>query len=244
MKDLDIYLEERLKEYDVLLKERLNEIDVLVKERLNECDIIVQSLVSREYLSVYDYMLLEECLERYTILKTAIVISDIEADTGIERMAKLCRSRLSEGAILYPELAGMSENSFLSVSSTTEPTVGVASLRADVLSGADNQTVYGADVLDFDSSTRFDGVEFSTELRESIKDSADKITRAEDALALDSTLRGSLRLYTVPERGDLSLVSGIESYMLVKLRRVSELDDSNLSSLDESGLSALDYIII
>lgn len=230
-----------MKDFDIYLKERLNEYDILVRERLTECDVIVESLAYRDYFSVDEYLLLAQCIERYQVLKLTSAASDIELSTHIDEMLKRCYLRLEEGAILHSEVRGAMERSFTGYTDAIALGTDEASLCARIFSEAESQAECGAYMLDFDAHTRFDGVELRTELDAELMDSARKLIMAENAVVLDNAVRASLRLFTEPEEGELTLSAGIQSYAFVKLRRVSELAGNTLSDLSDMTLNELDY---
>lgn len=74
------------------------EFDIFLNERLHQCDIIVYSIPYRDGLTVMERMILETCLESYTLHKfTAVQSGSIELVSHIDKMIKTCLERLNEG---------------------------------------------------------------------------------------------------------------------------------------------------
>lgn len=74
------------------------EFDIFLNERLHQCDIIVYSIPYRDGLTVMERMILETCLESYTLHKFAAIQSgSMELVSHIDKMIKTCLERLNEG---------------------------------------------------------------------------------------------------------------------------------------------------
>lgn len=76
------------------------EFDIFLNRRLTECDMIVWSLTYREQLSITEQLILETCLECYTLLKSMAVRNDTSLAAHIEQMRKICLERLTNHYIL------------------------------------------------------------------------------------------------------------------------------------------------
>lgn len=76
------------------------EFDIYLNKRLTECDIIVYSIPFRDGLTATNRMILESCIESYTLQKFIAVATDSELISHIEKMIKICRERLNLGTAL------------------------------------------------------------------------------------------------------------------------------------------------
>lgn len=76
------------------------EFDIYLNERLHQCDIIVYSIPYRDGLTVMNRLILETCLESYTLQKFIAVQSGSMLVSHIDKMIKTCKERLSNGVVL------------------------------------------------------------------------------------------------------------------------------------------------
>lgn len=244
MKDYDVYFHERLKEYDVLVEERIKEYDVLIKERLTECDILVEALLYRDYFSAEDYLLLENCIDRYMLLKYASGSANIELSEKIGKTLKQCYAKIQSETQPCAAVTSVSEASYTSTFSEIEPSAEAVYATARLFSVAEDIVIADAELLDIDAHTRFDGVEMSIEPSSVYIDMARKFLRMGNALSLDTEIRATMHVFSDAEASDVSLESKMLGSLLVKLRYVSELDSNNVSEMDGSRLTELDYMIL
>ena len=70
------------------------EFDIYLNKQLTECDIIVYSIPFRDGLTATNRMILESCLESYTLQKFIAVETDSELVSHIDEMIKICNERL------------------------------------------------------------------------------------------------------------------------------------------------------
>lgn len=75
----------------------MKEFDIFLNKRLTECDIIVYSIPYRDGLTIVDRLILESCLESYTLQKFVAVQFGSELVTHIDEMIKTCCERLGLG---------------------------------------------------------------------------------------------------------------------------------------------------
>lgn len=73
------------------------EFDIHLNRQVTECDIIVYSLPYRDGLSAANRLILESCLESYTLQKMIAVQTGSSLVAHINDMIKLCKERLSIG---------------------------------------------------------------------------------------------------------------------------------------------------
>lgn len=73
------------------------EFDLYLNERLHQCDIIVYSIPYRDGLTVMERMILETCLESYTLQKIIAAQHGSLLVSHIDKMIKTCLERLSGG---------------------------------------------------------------------------------------------------------------------------------------------------
>jgi len=72
------------------------EFDIYLNKRLTECDIIVYSIPYRDGLTVFERLVLESCIENYTLQKFIAVQTGSELVAHIDEMLKTCHERLNE----------------------------------------------------------------------------------------------------------------------------------------------------
>lgn len=70
------------------------EFDIYLNKQLTECDIIVYSIPFRDGLTATNRMILESCLESYTLQKFIAVETGSELVSRIDKMIKTCYERL------------------------------------------------------------------------------------------------------------------------------------------------------
>lgn len=75
------------------------EFDIYLNKRLTECDIIVYSIPFRDGLTATNRMILESCIESYTLQKFIAVATGSELIPHIDKMIKVCHERLGLGAV-------------------------------------------------------------------------------------------------------------------------------------------------
>ena len=73
------------------------EFDIYLNERLHQCDIIVYSIPYRDGLTVMERLILETCLESYTLHKFVAAQSGSVLVSHIDEMIKTCLERLNNG---------------------------------------------------------------------------------------------------------------------------------------------------
>lgn len=73
----------------------MKEFDIFLNKRLTECDIIVYSLLYYDELTIADRLILESCLESYTLQKFIALQVGSKLVSHIDEMIKICRERLS-----------------------------------------------------------------------------------------------------------------------------------------------------
>lgn len=75
----------------------MKEFDIYLNERLTECDIIVYSIPYRDGLTAINRLILESCVENYTLTKFIAVQTGSELVSHIDEMLKICNERLNNG---------------------------------------------------------------------------------------------------------------------------------------------------
>lgn len=95
------------------------EFDIYLNNRLTECDIIVYSIPYRDGLTAIHKLILESCIESYTLYKFVAAQTNSELVQHIDEMLKICYERLDYQTnfgvsadfqthySLYPDIAGM-----------------------------------------------------------------------------------------------------------------------------------------
>ena len=78
----------------------MKEFDIYLNKRLTECDIIVCSIPYRDDLTVMNRLILESCVDSYTLCKFIAAQNGSELVSHIDDMLKTCIERLNLGAVL------------------------------------------------------------------------------------------------------------------------------------------------
>lgn len=76
------------------------EFDIYLNRRLTECDIIVYSIPYRDGLTVMERLILQTCLESYTLQKFIAIESGSELTAHIDEMIKTCYEKLNHPIVI------------------------------------------------------------------------------------------------------------------------------------------------
>ena len=76
------------------------EFDIYLNNRLTECDIIVYSIPYRDGLTAIHKLILESCIESYTLYKFVAAQTNSELVQHIDEMLKTCYERLDYQCII------------------------------------------------------------------------------------------------------------------------------------------------
>ena len=71
------------------------EFDIYLNNRLTRCDVIVYSIPYRDGLTAMNKLILESCIEEYTLMKFIAMQTESELVAHIDKMIKTCCERLS-----------------------------------------------------------------------------------------------------------------------------------------------------
>lgn len=71
------------------------EFDIYLNNRLTQCDIIVYSIPYRDGLTAMNKLILESCIEEYTLMKFIAMQTESELISHIDEMLKICCERLT-----------------------------------------------------------------------------------------------------------------------------------------------------
>lgn len=71
------------------------EFDIYLNNRLTQCDIIVYSIPYRDGLTAMNKLILESCIEEYTLMKFIAMQTESELVSHIDEMLKTCCERLT-----------------------------------------------------------------------------------------------------------------------------------------------------
>ncbi len=78
----------------------MKEFDIYLNKRLTECDIIVYSIPYRDGLTAINQMILESCVESYTLTKFVALQTGSELVAHIDDMLKICQEKLNYGVTI------------------------------------------------------------------------------------------------------------------------------------------------
>lgn len=148
----------------------MKEFDIYLNKRLTECDIIVYSIPYRDGLTAMNQMILESCVESYTLTKFVALQTGSELVSHIDDMLKICQEKLNYGVMigasaefethktLYPDAAPivisadsikMLANSFIEVNNAMQFGVQpVDAFLAKPLGRGRSEIEIGSDVID------------------------------------------------------------------------------------------------
>ena len=78
----------------------MKEFDIYLNKRLTECDIIVYSIPYRDGLTAINQMILESCVESYTLTKFVALQTGSELVAHIDDILKICQEKLNYGVTI------------------------------------------------------------------------------------------------------------------------------------------------
>ncbi|MEY8573291.1 hypothetical protein AALD01_02640 [Oscillospiraceae bacterium 21-37] len=183
------------------------EFDIYLNRRLTECDIIVYSIPYRDGLTVMERLILQTCLESYTLQKFVAIEAGSELVAHIDEMIKECREKLDA-----PLAFGNSAD--FEVHYALNPVSSKLILNSDTTKFLCNTFASAQNVLEFTASSVYaqtkkpfgkahTEIEITAELKESLKNALEQAhSRVVPSTSLAGINKlGIIRGYTAVEPG-------------------------------------------
>lgn len=167
------------------------EFDIYLNKRLTECDIIVYSIPFRDGLTATNRMILESCLESYTLQKFIAVETGSELVSHIDKMIKTCNERLHMASTWGIDLEFQTHYVLNPVPTVIEiaPNDDLQTLRNMFMSVEDKLQITAASIDAMVAKSLGEGgsrMNIDAEVRQSLKNS---LLRPAAALPVDTKVR-------------------------------------------------------
>ena len=167
------------------------EFDIYLNKRLTECDIIVYSIPFRDGLTATNRMILESCLESYTLQKFIAVETGSELVSHIDKMIKTCNERLHMASTWGIDLEFQTHYVLNPVPTVIEiaPNDDLQTLRNMFMSVEDKLQITAASIDAMVAKSLGEGgsrMNIDAEVRQSLKNS---LLRPAAALPIDTKVR-------------------------------------------------------
>ena len=167
------------------------EFDIYLNKRLTECDIIVYSIPFRDGLTATNRMILESCLESYTLQKFIAVETGSELVSHIDKMIKTCNERLHMASTWDIDLEFQTHYVLNPVPTIIEiePNDDLQTLRNMFMSVEDKLQITAASIDAMVAKSLGEGgsrMNIDAEVRQSLKNS---LLRPAAALPVDTKVR-------------------------------------------------------
>ena len=154
------------------------EFDIYLNRRLTECDIIVYSIPYRDGLTVMERLILQTCLESYTLQKFVAIESGSELVSHIDEMIKTCYEKLN-APVSFNATAGFEVHYALN------PVPSNIVLQADTAQSLCNTFASAPNILELTASSVYaqtkksfgrahSEIELDVELKESLKNAIEQ----------------------------------------------------------------------
>lgn len=227
----------------------MKEFDIYLNKRLTECDIIVYSIPYRDGLTAINRLIMESCVESYTLTKFIAIQTGSELVSHIDEMLKICNERLNNSVDI-----GVSAQFDIHYSNRPEE-IGIVisansiKLLASSFMEANNALQFAAEPLDArlakQLGTRYSeithGIAFSAEAVNG--DYATKYLTMQSTVSVLASATESIRQFM--HLNESALVLDLEaSCILRRYRLLGEMDNNELLSYDDMTLEDVDYVIL
>lgn len=154
------------------------EFDIYLSRRLTECDIIVYSIPYREGLTVMERLILQTCLESYTLQKFIAIESGSELTAHIDEMIKICYEKLNNPIVI-------DTSADFEVHYALNPVPSSIVIQADISHTLCNTFAAAQNILELYASPilaqtkksfgrGYSNIELSSELKNSLKNAIEK----------------------------------------------------------------------
>ena len=151
------------------------EFDIYLNKRLTECDIIVYSIPYRDGLTAVNRLIIESCLESYTLQKFIAVQTGSALVSHIDEMIKTCYERLNWGTEINVSAQFQTHYALYQDAVPIEIDVDNIPLLATTFAAAESALqVNAAPLLAYIAKSVGRGsstIEFDTEVRNTLKQS-------------------------------------------------------------------------
>ena len=215
------------------------EFDIYLNRRLTECDIIVYSIPYRDGLTVMERLILQTCLESYTLQKFVAIEAGSELVAHIDEMIKECREKLDA-----PLAFGNSAD--FEVHYALNPVSSKLILNSDTTKFLCNTFASAQNVLEFTASSVYaqtkkpfgkahTEIEITAELKESLKNALEHhpiIAKSSECML---QIIGSKNMDEYISDRNLSLIYAMQRHMEDKIekaeKQLSERIDAKADNL-------------
>ena len=195
------------------------EFDIYLNKRLTVCDIIVYSIPFRDGLTATNRMILESCLESYTLQKFIAVETGSELVSHIDKMIKTCNERLHMASTWSIDLEFQTHYVLNPVPTVIEiaPNDDLQTLRNMFMSVEDKLQITAASIDAMVAKSLGEGgsrMNIDAEVRQSLKNS---LLRPAAALPVDTKVR------QISEQNFLTIDAPVEPSATVSILRRGQL---------------------
>lgn len=185
------------------------EFDIYLNKRLHQCDIIVYSIPYRDGLTVMERLILETCLESYTLQKFVAAQSGSLLVSHIDKMIKTCLERLNNGVEIGTSAEFQVRYSAQPVAAALEINAEKLKLLAHAYASAENALRITTAPIDAYVKKSFgqgqSGIEVVSNVRATFKRD---LERASSQLVLDTDALKTKK--TISEKPGSSVLIGTE----------------------------------
>lgn len=222
----------------------MKEFDVYLREHLTECDIVVYSIPFRDGITAFDRMILECSLDYYLLQFFLEASADGEIDAHISDFLKTAYEALNE-AVQIDALAEFSEYATIAPEAGVEITQASLPLDATVFENINSGMCISAERIKLNATTSLGQERVELTINSSVKS---LLKNSIDLFEDDVEMRASLdhlseQLYTTPS--DIRIDIGQEiSFVLMRYRKLSEVDSEDFYSLDNMPVTEIDYVTL
>lgn len=218
------------------------EFDIFLNKHLTECDVIVYAMPFREDLTVLERLILDCCVESYTLQKYVAVQSGLEVVSHIDEMLKTCYERLDESIETDVDI------DFSAVYSVYPEATGIEfATEAEAMrtSFAEIQNEIELTLSDIEAAVQAvpnlsqSAIEIDSEITGEHLDKYDNIMHSIEIL---SDVIETLRVFVIPEYSGISFECEADA-VIGNYRLLQDMDESTLLSFDGLLLQDVDFII-
>lgn len=222
------------------------EFDIYLKRRITECDLIVYSLPYRDGLTATNRIILESCLESYTLQKFVAMQLGSELVSHIDKMIKTCYERLNWGTAIDVNAAFQTLYTMNPESSIVELAVEDIPALETMFAEAESRTaieiaalVLGTE-LHFSFGRAYGGMAFGAKVS---GEHMQKYEIVENNLRILADVTESIRQFVGTEGSTVDLTVNA-STILKRHRLLAEMDADELSEYDDMTLDEVDFVIL
>lgn len=181
----------------------MKEFDIYLNKRLTECDIIVYSIPYRDGLTAINQMILESCIENYTLTKFIAMQTGSELVSHIDDMLKICHEKLNAGVTFDASAEFETHYALYSDESSIVLSTDSIKMLANSFMDVNNAMQFGAQPLETFLAKPLGRGESKTEINATLIDTLKRsIEKGITSMQLDvSVEKTNVRYFTNPKAG-------------------------------------------